>query len=145
MDVRNVRALAAFRQFQDMWASPKLSNKQKWTCTAHLFCPFSYTAETWTWTEVQMGRLEVTHSNCLCRIVGVKLTDRHRLETVSCRRWLRGITQVEAESQEYWRLFWDVQLCNPGMCSSEILGCHEEGSGGGTTFRDFLKFPAHTQ
>jgi len=29
MDVRNVRALAAFRQFQDIWASPKLSSKQK--------------------------------------------------------------------------------------------------------------------
>eukprot|EP00955_Chlamydomonas_euryale_P031597 331650-Chlamydomonas_euryale.AAC.1 len=29
MDVRNVCPLAAFRQFQDIWASPKLSNKQK--------------------------------------------------------------------------------------------------------------------
>eukprot|EP00955_Chlamydomonas_euryale_P059573 357416-Chlamydomonas_euryale.AAC.2 len=28
------------------------------------------------------GRLEVTHSSCLRRIVGVKLTDRHRLGTV---------------------------------------------------------------
>eukprot|EP00955_Chlamydomonas_euryale_P084658 363993-Chlamydomonas_euryale.AAC.3 len=25
MDVRKIRALAAFRQFQDIWASPKLS------------------------------------------------------------------------------------------------------------------------
>eukprot|EP00955_Chlamydomonas_euryale_P034534 349819-Chlamydomonas_euryale.AAC.1 len=32
--------------------------------------------------KVQMGRLEVTHSDCLRRIVGVKLTDRHRLETI---------------------------------------------------------------
>eukprot|EP00955_Chlamydomonas_euryale_P115930 366388-Chlamydomonas_euryale.AAC.2 len=31
----------------------------------------------------------------------------------------------------------------PGMYSSAIRGCHEEGSGGGTTFRDF-KFPGHT-
>eukprot|EP00955_Chlamydomonas_euryale_P118424 366540-Chlamydomonas_euryale.AAC.8 len=38
MDIRNVRALAAFRQFQDMWASPKLSNKQKGT--AHLIAHF---------------------------------------------------------------------------------------------------------
>eukprot|EP00955_Chlamydomonas_euryale_P083281 363828-Chlamydomonas_euryale.AAC.15 len=30
-----------------------------------------------------MGRLEVTHSNCLSCIVEVKLTDRHRLETLS--------------------------------------------------------------
>eukprot|EP00955_Chlamydomonas_euryale_P012760 137882-Chlamydomonas_euryale.AAC.3 len=29
-----------------------------------------------------MGRLEVTHSSCLSRIVGMKLTDRHRLETI---------------------------------------------------------------
>eukprot|EP00955_Chlamydomonas_euryale_P099367 365214-Chlamydomonas_euryale.AAC.2 len=29
MDVQNVRALAAFCEFQDIWASPKLSSKQK--------------------------------------------------------------------------------------------------------------------
>eukprot|EP00955_Chlamydomonas_euryale_P114042 366249-Chlamydomonas_euryale.AAC.7 len=29
-----------------------------------------------------MGRLEVTHSNCLRRIFGMKLMDRHRLGTV---------------------------------------------------------------
>eukprot|EP00955_Chlamydomonas_euryale_P048388 353950-Chlamydomonas_euryale.AAC.1 len=38
-----------------------------------------YGCETWTWTEVRVGRLEVTHSHCLRRIVGVKLTDRHGL------------------------------------------------------------------
>eukprot|EP00955_Chlamydomonas_euryale_P030043 316755-Chlamydomonas_euryale.AAC.1 len=38
--------------------------------------------KTWTWTEVQIDRLEVTHSNCLNRTVGEKLTDRHRLETI---------------------------------------------------------------
>eukprot|EP00955_Chlamydomonas_euryale_P050367 354542-Chlamydomonas_euryale.AAC.4 len=55
MDVRNVRALAAFRHF-------------KASC------------ETWTWTEVQMDTLEVTHSNRLRCITGVKLTDRHGLD-----------------------------------------------------------------
>eukprot|EP00955_Chlamydomonas_euryale_P009222 98835-Chlamydomonas_euryale.AAC.1 len=43
---------------------------------------FLYGCETWTWTEVQMGRLEATHSNCLRRFVGVKLTYRHRLATI---------------------------------------------------------------
>eukprot|EP00955_Chlamydomonas_euryale_P079461 363302-Chlamydomonas_euryale.AAC.14 len=43
---------------------------------------FLYGCKMWTWTEVQMSRLEVTRSTCLRRIVGVKLTDRHRLETV---------------------------------------------------------------
>eukprot|EP00955_Chlamydomonas_euryale_P079345 363288-Chlamydomonas_euryale.AAC.10 len=49
-----------------------------------------------------MGRLEVTHCHCLRRIVGVKLTDCHRLETVheqcgikvSCGRWPRGTTEL---------------------------------------------------
>eukprot|EP00955_Chlamydomonas_euryale_P043579 352629-Chlamydomonas_euryale.AAC.1 len=36
-----------------------------------------YGCKTWTWTEVQMGRLEVIPC-----IVGMKLTDRHRLETI---------------------------------------------------------------
>eukprot|EP00955_Chlamydomonas_euryale_P118772 366559-Chlamydomonas_euryale.AAC.3 len=46
----------------------------------HTYLPiFLSRCETWTWTEVQMRRLEVTHSNCLHRIVGVKLKDRHRL------------------------------------------------------------------
>eukprot|EP00955_Chlamydomonas_euryale_P065719 359325-Chlamydomonas_euryale.AAC.2 len=31
------------------------------------------------------------------------------------------------------------------MYSSEIRGCHEEGSGGGTTFWDCLKLPGHTK
>eukprot|EP00955_Chlamydomonas_euryale_P041747 352101-Chlamydomonas_euryale.AAC.2 len=38
--------------------------------------------ETWTGTEVQIGRPEVTYSNCLRRIVGVKLTDRNRLDII---------------------------------------------------------------
>eukprot|EP00955_Chlamydomonas_euryale_P118063 366517-Chlamydomonas_euryale.AAC.3 len=32
-----------------------------------------------------------------------------------------------------------------GMYSFAIRGCHEEGSGGGTTFRDFLKLLGHTK
>eukprot|EP00955_Chlamydomonas_euryale_P118423 366540-Chlamydomonas_euryale.AAC.7 len=32
-----------------------------------------------------------------------------------------------------------------GMYSSAIWGCHEDGSGGGTTLRDFLKLPGHTK
>eukprot|EP00955_Chlamydomonas_euryale_P055937 356261-Chlamydomonas_euryale.AAC.1 len=31
-----------------------------------------------------------------------------------------------------------------GMYRSAIRGCHEEGSAGATTFRDFLKLPGHT-
>eukprot|EP00955_Chlamydomonas_euryale_P082633 363751-Chlamydomonas_euryale.AAC.1 len=31
------------------------------------------------------------------------------------------------------------------MYSSAIRGCHEEGSGGGTFFLEFLKLPGHTK
>eukprot|EP00955_Chlamydomonas_euryale_P036617 350494-Chlamydomonas_euryale.AAC.24 len=83
MDVRTVRALAAFRQLQDICASPKLSNKPDINVYGKFVLPISlYGSETWTWTEVQMGRLQVTHFNRLRRMVGVKLTDRHRLETI---------------------------------------------------------------
>eukprot|EP00955_Chlamydomonas_euryale_P084473 363970-Chlamydomonas_euryale.AAC.4 len=36
-----------------------------------------------------MGRLEVTHPNCLRRIAGVKLTHTHRLETTVESRGIR--------------------------------------------------------
>eukprot|EP00955_Chlamydomonas_euryale_P112728 366155-Chlamydomonas_euryale.AAC.12 len=59
---------------------------------------FSYGCETWTWMQVQMGRLEVTHSNCLICIVCLKLTASHRLEhhaldssrRMSCRHARHG-------------------------------------------------------
>eukprot|EP00955_Chlamydomonas_euryale_P082879 363776-Chlamydomonas_euryale.AAC.4 len=64
MDAPNNRALAAFRQFQDNWTSPKLSNKQNmYVYRTYVLPIFLYGCETWTWTEVQMGRLEITHSN----------------------------------------------------------------------------------
>eukprot|EP00955_Chlamydomonas_euryale_P101052 365321-Chlamydomonas_euryale.AAC.19 len=34
---------------------------------------------------------------------------------------------------------------NSGMYSSAIWGCHEEGSGGGITFWDFVKLSGHTK
>eukprot|EP00955_Chlamydomonas_euryale_P042249 352242-Chlamydomonas_euryale.AAC.4 len=83
MDVQNVRALAAFHRFQDIWTSPKLGTKRKMDVHRTSTLPiFLYGCKTCTWTEVQIGRLEVTHSNFLCRIVGVKLTVRVRLQTI---------------------------------------------------------------
>eukprot|EP00955_Chlamydomonas_euryale_P034843 349910-Chlamydomonas_euryale.AAC.3 len=55
---------------------------RKHTFVKCMYAIFLYGCETWTWTEVQMGRLEVTHSNCPRRSVGVKLMDRHRLEII---------------------------------------------------------------
>eukprot|EP00955_Chlamydomonas_euryale_P000804 9254-Chlamydomonas_euryale.AAC.1 len=78
---------------------------------------FLYGCETWTWTEVQMGGLEVTHSNCLRRIVGMKLKDRHRLETIReqcgtsslelmvCRRTLQWHVLRMDEDRLPWQVF----------------------------------------
>eukprot|EP00955_Chlamydomonas_euryale_P063458 358672-Chlamydomonas_euryale.AAC.5 len=53
IDVRNVRAMIAFRQFQDIWASPKLNNKQKMYVYCTFVLPiFLHGCETWTWTEL---------------------------------------------------------------------------------------------
>eukprot|EP00955_Chlamydomonas_euryale_P112285 366122-Chlamydomonas_euryale.AAC.17 len=128
-----------------------------------------------------MGRLEVTHSNCLRRIVGMKLTDRHRLKTIceQCgmsslelmvrRRtlqWMGHILRMDEDGLP--RQVFDCSSARsdaedgpaeklnlrPGhrnienfseIYSSAIRGCHEEGSGGGTTSRDFLKLPGHTK
>eukprot|EP00955_Chlamydomonas_euryale_P048795 354078-Chlamydomonas_euryale.AAC.1 len=98
-------------------------------CIVHLFCPFSCTAA--TWTEVRMGRLEVAHSNCLRLIAGVKLTDRHRLETT--RTMWHVIAGFDARSvaedgrMEQLKLtpghrnikdfsgMYSSQLCDPGV------------------------------
>eukprot|EP00955_Chlamydomonas_euryale_P071822 361207-Chlamydomonas_euryale.AAC.1 len=97
---------------------------------------FLYCCETWTWTEVQMGRLEVTHPT----VSAVKLTDRHRLETIP--RLVAEDGQVEQlKLRPYHRNMKDFS----GMYSSAIRRCHEEGYGGGTTFRDLLKMPDHTK
>eukprot|EP00955_Chlamydomonas_euryale_P030576 322074-Chlamydomonas_euryale.AAC.1 len=63
---------------------------------------FLYGCKTWTWTEIQMGRPEVTHSKCLRRIVGVKLTDRHRLEAI-CEQC--GTSSLELMVRR-WTLQW---------------------------------------
>eukprot|EP00955_Chlamydomonas_euryale_P028497 300376-Chlamydomonas_euryale.AAC.1 len=134
MDVRNVRALAARRQFQDIWASPKLSNQQKMDVSTFDSPTFLYGCKIVNKTEVQMGRWEVIYSNCLCRVVGVKLTNRHRLETVGCGRWPHGTTEIQTGSPDY-----------SGMYGSAIRGCHEERSGGDTTFRDCLQMAGRTK
>eukprot|EP00955_Chlamydomonas_euryale_P034172 349707-Chlamydomonas_euryale.AAC.1 len=114
-------------------------------CHTFVLPIFLYGCEMCTWTEVQMGRLEVTHFNCIHRIVGMKVTDRHRLET---QREQCGMSSLELiirrrilqRMGHVLRMDEDClprQLCNPG--------CHEEGSGGGTTFRDFLELPGHTK
>eukprot|EP00955_Chlamydomonas_euryale_P038075 350981-Chlamydomonas_euryale.AAC.5 len=81
----------------------------------------------------------------------MKLTDRHRLETIreQCgtsslelmvdrrnRQWMGHVLRIDED-----RLPRQVDCA---LARSAIRGCHEEGSVGGTTFRDFLTLPGHT-
>ena len=114
-------------------------------------------------------------------IIGVKLTDRHRLETIhdQCgtsslelmvrRRTLQWMGHVlRMDEDRLPRQVFDCSLTTSvaedgrveqlkfrrghrnikdfsGLYSSAIRGCHEEGPGGGTTFRDFLKLSGRTK
>eukprot|EP00955_Chlamydomonas_euryale_P075756 362430-Chlamydomonas_euryale.AAC.15 len=111
-------------------------------CLLHVyFARFLARLRTLDITEVQIGRLEATDSNCLCRIVSVKLTDRHRLRICEERgtggRWPRGTTAVTTGSWEHYK--------NSEMYSSPIRGFHEEGSSGGAAFQDFRKLTSHAK
>eukprot|EP00955_Chlamydomonas_euryale_P096296 364999-Chlamydomonas_euryale.AAC.19 len=111
---------------------------------------FLYGCGTSTSTEVQMGRLEVTHSNCLRRVVGVKLTDRHRLATIReqcgtssmfCRwtfQWMGHILRMDGEQTRSVAEDGRIETLKLrqghrnvkgfyGMDSSAIRRCHEEG------------------
>eukprot|EP00955_Chlamydomonas_euryale_P107720 365796-Chlamydomonas_euryale.AAC.18 len=48
-----------------------------------------------------MGRLEITQSNCLCCIIGVKLTDRNRLDyTRTIWHVLATLDEIRAATAE---------------------------------------------
>eukprot|EP00955_Chlamydomonas_euryale_P041347 351960-Chlamydomonas_euryale.AAC.4 len=124
-DVRNVRALAAFCQFQDIWASLKLSNKQKMDVYHTFVLPsFLYGCATRTWTEVQVGRLEVTHSNCLRR-VGVKLTDRHRLEAIRERCGTSSLELMVRRPTLQW--MGHVLRMDEDRLPRQVLIAHQQG------------------
>eukprot|EP00955_Chlamydomonas_euryale_P102150 365396-Chlamydomonas_euryale.AAC.28 len=121
---------------QDMWASPKLSIQQKWMSIAHSFWSFSCCVL----RNVDMDAGSDTQARChsfllSIAFVYVKLTIRHRLETIreQCRtssielivcRWtFQWMGRVLRMDEHCWlrqgntniRFSWDVQLCNPGV------------------------------
>eukprot|EP00955_Chlamydomonas_euryale_P116103 366399-Chlamydomonas_euryale.AAC.9 len=58
----------------------------------------------WTCKGVQMGRLEVTHFDCLRCIVDVKLTDRHKLETIHEQCGTSSLELMQAQFAEDGRM-----------------------------------------
>eukprot|EP00955_Chlamydomonas_euryale_P096563 365020-Chlamydomonas_euryale.AAC.1 len=87
---------------------------------------FSYGRETWTRTKVRMGPAR-GHSYLSSPLHFWREADR--TATVLRRRTLQWMGHVLLMDED--RL--------------PRQGCHEEGSGGGTNFRDFQKLPSHTK
>jgi hypothetical protein len=74
------RRLGAFAQFERVWGNKHLKLNTKMQVFDTFVVPhFLYGNETWNLTQTQQNRLEVAYSNCLRRILGVKVTDQHRL------------------------------------------------------------------
>eukprot|EP00955_Chlamydomonas_euryale_P099675 365234-Chlamydomonas_euryale.AAC.1 len=110
-----------------------------------------------------MGRLEATDSNCLRRIVGGRLTDRHMLETrldgahvvngrgafVAAAFRLLSSNQSAEEDGHVEQLKFRPGHRSikdfSGTNSSATWGCHEEGSGCGTALWDFHKLSGRTK
>jgi hypothetical protein len=77
---RRMRALGVFQSFDKVWANKKLQLHHKMSVYNAFILPhFLYGAETWNCTATQLRALEVAHSTCLRRILGVGPTGCHAL------------------------------------------------------------------
>ncbi len=68
--------------------SPPLDVDQVKVFSSFIISHFVYNSEMWPLTQAQGDRLETAYSNCMRRILGVDIADRHSLEH------LRGRCQV---------------------------------------------------
>eukprot|EP00955_Chlamydomonas_euryale_P036025 350318-Chlamydomonas_euryale.AAC.4 len=113
------------------------------------------------------GQTQGDSANCLGRIVGVKLTDRHRLENMrekygtssrelmvrrKALQWMghvlrkdaaKGQLQEIASGRTEAKTGSQGQERFSGMYSSAIRGCHEKGYGCGTISWDFPQLTRH--
>ena len=93
--------------------------------------------ETWALTQQQLGGLERVHSSCLRQILGVRVSDRHKLVdtgrkqcgTVSLAdhisaarlRWFGHIVRMEHGRIPHIALF-STFLRNPGLEADRLRG-----------------------
>jgi hypothetical protein len=72
--------LGAFAQFEHVWGNKHLKLSTKMQVFDKFIVPhFLYGSETWNMMQTQQKRLEVAYRSCLRRILGVKVTNWHRL------------------------------------------------------------------
>jgi hypothetical protein len=101
--VRVGRALGVFASFDKIWASKKMQVQSKMRVYNTFVLPhFLYGCETWAPTKTQLTRLEVAHSNCLRRILGVRLSDRHRLTYIRQACDTEPIVSLVAKRSMQW-------------------------------------------
>jgi hypothetical protein len=101
--VRVGRALGVFASFDKIWASKKMRVQSKMRVYKTFVMPhFLYGCETWAPTKTQLTRLEIAHSHCLRRILGVSLIDRHRLTYIRQACDTEPIVSLVAKRSMQW-------------------------------------------
>eukprot|EP00955_Chlamydomonas_euryale_P099098 365195-Chlamydomonas_euryale.AAC.5 len=121
-------------------------------------CPFSRTAAKYGHGLKFRWANWVDLFCCPRRTVGMKLTDCHKVKAIREQCGTSSLElMVRTRAFIGWGMYceWMSIACRgrvteimkpfPGMYSSAFRGCHEEGSGGGTTFLDFLKLACRTK
>jgi sorting nexin-29 len=83
INVRRGRAIGVFQSFEKVWRNRKLKVANKMAIYNSLVLPhFLYGCETWNCSSSHLNSLEVAHSSCLRRILGVGLRARHTMDHV---------------------------------------------------------------
>jgi hypothetical protein len=74
------KALGRFAQMKQLWGMRRMPVTTKMRCySAYVLPILLFGCETWALTQQQLGSLERVHSSCLRQILGVRVSDRHKL------------------------------------------------------------------
>jgi hypothetical protein len=101
--VRKGKAYAAFNSFAGLWSNPHLRLPDKVACYRVFVLPHMlYAAEGWNVTAAQLKTLEVVHNNCMRRMMGVRLRDRHSAKHLLATCKLEPVQVLVARAQLRW-------------------------------------------
>ena len=74
------KALGRFAQMKQLWGMRRMQVTTKMKCyNAYVLPILLFGCETWALTQQQLDTLERVHSSCLRQILGVRVSDRHKL------------------------------------------------------------------
>ena len=83
INTRKGRTYGVFQSYEKVWSNKKLKIANKMAIYNSIVLPhLLYGCETWNCSLDHFKSLEVVHSNCLRRIMGVNINDRHTLSHI---------------------------------------------------------------